>query len=61
MLALAISFLAICIFIIMILMALVEIISENRAKMSLLPKSAPKPWNHVVHRAVGIFHRIKRN
>ena len=55
MLALSIWLLAITIFAVMLVLAVVQIISESRAK------GAPKRWNHFVHRAVNIFHRMKRN
>ena len=59
MLALAIWFLAISIFAVMLVLAIAQIISENRAKMNIHPKTGSNRWNNLVRIAVNIFQRRK--
>ena len=58
-LALAIWLLAIGIFIIMLLMAFLEIMAEHRAKMHINPKPASNRWENLRHIAVSMFQRRK--
>ena len=57
--ALAIWFLAISIFAVMLLLAIAQIISENRGKMNIAPKTDSNRWDNLVRIAVNIFQRKK--
>lgn len=61
MIALAIWLLAILVFVMMLVVAVVEVISESRAKRNLRPKISPTQWGNLFNTAVSFFQRMKGN